>query len=41
MAGGGGDGGSGTLVLEEIAHACPTGQDELSHILDDFGLLLR
>jgi hypothetical protein len=30
-----------TFVLKEIAHPGATGQDELSHILDNLGLLLR
>jgi hypothetical protein len=28
-----------TFVLKEIAHPGPTGQDELSHIFDNLGLL--
>jgi hypothetical protein len=30
-----------TFVLKEIAHPGATGQDELSHILDNLGFLLR
>lgn len=30
-----------TFVLKEIAHSGATGQDELSYIFDDLGLLLR
>lgn len=33
-------GGSATFVFEEIAHPRPAGQHELSHILDNLGLLL-
>lgn len=30
-----------TLVLEHITHSCPAREDELCHVLDDLGLLLR
>jgi len=33
-----GDGGP-TFVFEEVAHACSTGEDKLSDILDDLGLV--
>lgn len=30
-----------TLILEEIAHARPPGENKLGDILDDFGFLFR
>jgi hypothetical protein len=30
-----------TLVFDKIAHACAASEDELRHILDNLGLLLR
>ena len=30
-----------TLVFKKIAHSCPSREDELGHILDDFGFFFR